>query len=73
MARSHAEMPLISALQNLNFLMTKTVLKIYALDCCCKCPCTFLHSNAQKHSLVFNKKPLYVKLTTFPLARNIEN
>ena len=46
MHRSHAEMRLKSAPQKLNFVIAKAVCKSYALDCSCKYPCTFSHSNA---------------------------
>ena len=46
MPRSHAKMRLKSAPQKLNFLMAKAISKIYALDCSCKCSCTFPHSYA---------------------------
>ena len=44
MPRSHAKMYLKSAPQKLNFVMVKAISKNYALDCSCKCPCTFPHS-----------------------------
>ena len=34
MTRSHTEMPLKSAPQNLNFVMARAISKIYKLDCC---------------------------------------
>ena len=43
---SHAKMRLKSAPQQLNFGMTKAILKSYTLDCSRKCPCTFSHSYA---------------------------
>ena len=46
MHRSHAEMRLKSAPQKLNFAIAKAVCKSYRLDCSCKYPCTFSHSNA---------------------------
>ena len=46
MLRSHTKMPLKSASQKLNFVMTKAISKSYTLDYRCKCSCTFLHSYA---------------------------
>ena len=43
----HAKIPLKSALQKLNLIMAKAMSKCCTLDCSCKCPCTFPHSNAQ--------------------------
>ena len=42
--RSHAKMHLKSAPQKLNFVTAKAILNSYALDCSCKCLCTFPHS-----------------------------
>ena len=44
MTRSYAKMRLKSAPQNLNFVMTKAISKIYTLDCSYKCPYIFPHS-----------------------------
>ena len=46
MPRSHSKMPLESALQNVSFVMSKAISKLYTLDCSCKCPCMFPHSYA---------------------------
>ena len=52
MHRSHAEMHRShfsnakSAPQKLNFVIAKAVCKSYTLECSCKYPCTFSHSNA---------------------------
>ena len=43
MPRSHAKTRLQSAPQTFNFVMDKAISKNYALDCGCKCPCTFPH------------------------------
>ena len=47
MARFHVKIPLNIAPQKLNFLMAKAISKRCALDCSCKCPCTFPHCYAQ--------------------------
>ena len=44
--RSHTKMRLKSAPQKLNFVMANAASKSYALDCSCKCPCTFPPSYA---------------------------
>ena len=72
MPRSHAKMRLISAPQELNFLMAKAISKSCALDCSCKCPCTFRHSYAIVTQPQFRSKPFYVKIPTSFLARTIE-
>ena len=46
MSLSHAEMPLKSALQIVNFVMSKVISKSYTLDYSCKSCCTFPHSYA---------------------------
>ena len=46
MPRSHAKMRLQKPPQKLNFVTTKGISKSYTLDCCCKCPSTFLHNYA---------------------------
>ena len=53
--RPHDKMRLKSAPQKLNFVMEKAISKTYTLDCTCKCSCTFPHSYAEQHSLVFDK------------------
>ena len=45
--RFHAKMHLKSAPQKLNFIMVNAISKGCALNCSCKCTCTFLHSYAQ--------------------------
>ena len=47
MSHFHAKMRLKSAPQKLIFFMAKAISKRCTLDCSCKCPCTFLHSNTQ--------------------------
>ena len=47
----HAKMRLKSAPQKLNLLMAKAISKRCTLDCSCKCPCTFPHSNAVSFSI----------------------
>ena len=41
---SHVKMRLKSVPQKQNFVMAKAISKRYALDCSCKCPCTFPHN-----------------------------
>ena len=55
MPRFHAKIRLKSAPQKLNFLMAKAMSKSCTLDCSCKCPCIFQHSNAQWRSLILIK------------------
>ena len=43
MPHSHAKMRLKNAPERLNFVMAETISKSYALNCSCKCPCTFPH------------------------------
>ena len=43
----HAKMPLNSAPQKLEILMTEAISKSCTLDWSCKCPCTFPHSYAK--------------------------
>ena len=46
MQRSHAKMRLKSAPQKLRIAIAKAISKGYTLDCNCKYPCGFPHSNA---------------------------
>ena len=46
MTRSHAKMRLKSALQNLNFVITKAISKSYTPHYNCKCFCMFSDSYA---------------------------
>ena len=46
MYRSHGKMGLKSAPQRLNLVIIKAISKSYTLDCSCKYPYTFPHSNA---------------------------
>ena len=73
MPQFHAKMSLKSAPQKLGFLMAKAMSKSCTLDCSCKCPCTFSYSYAQQWSLIFDKKPFYLKIPIFFLAKTIEN
>ena len=73
MPRFYAKMRLKSAPQKRNLLMAKAISKCCTLDCSCKCPCTFPHSYAQYCNLIFDKKPFYLKIATFFLARTIES
>ena len=43
MPHSHAKMRLKNAPERLNFVMAEAISKSYALNCSCKCPCTFPH------------------------------
>ena len=52
---SHAKMRLKTGPQKLNFLMARRIQKSYALNCSHKYPCTFPHSYALLHRLVFEK------------------
>ena len=47
MPHFHAKMRLKSAPEKLNFSMAKAISKRCTLDCSCKCPCTFPHSDAE--------------------------
>ena len=49
------KMPLKIAPQKLNFWMPKDIWKSYTSKCRYICPCTFPHSYAWLHSLVFEK------------------
>ena len=71
MALSHAKIRLKTAPQKLNFVTAKAISESYTLDCSCKCPCTFPHNYALV--IPFQYKTLYMKLTTFSLAKTIEN
>ena len=53
---SHTKMRLKSAPQKVNFSMAKSMQKNYALNCSPKCSCTFPHSYALLHRLIFQKK-----------------
>ena len=48
---SHAKLRLKNALQKVNFVMGKAISKTYTLDCSCKCPCMFSHSNTSSFSI----------------------
>ena len=73
MALSHAKIRLKTAPQKLNFVTAKATSESYTLDCSCKCPCTFPHNYALITQLRIKEKTLYMKLTTFSLAKTIEN
>ena len=70
MSRSHAKMRLKSAPQKLNFVKGEAIAESYALDCTCKCPCTFLHIVTQSNTASFSIKTTLCETNNILFTKN---